>query len=274
MEPRIVTMQARTVLVAIAMALAASMATLFAYEGKGEVRGLITDADAIVAVEILTTDYKATEADGPMYADAKVLKMIKGGLAPGRMLRFGESGWWSPTYRVGERRILFLNRVTSQDYFSAAPWASLHSGGIDFFFATDSIETLSSASLEAFLKRVQEARRTPLQIEVTPKDKSRLVLSVKLINKSDQPIWLHPSRVVASFEANNIHYSRNVEFSDEGRGAWITIPAEGAVAGTVSIAGKEVRGAKTIVLWISHRSVYFPERCWTGTVSTSVQLVR
>ena len=40
--------------------------------------GLIAAAEAIVAGEILSTDYTATPADGPMVAVAKVLKVIKG----------------------------------------------------------------------------------------------------------------------------------------------------------------------------------------------------
>lgn len=260
--------RAGTAIVAVAATLAVCTATALAGSRAGGLAQLITDADAIVAVEILRTDYRATAADGPMYGDAKVLKVIKGRPALNNTLRFGESGWWGPTYTAGERRILFLKRVTSKEYYSLARWATLHADGIDFFFSMDSIQTLTSASLKSFLEGVQEARRAPLRIEVAQKDDSAKVLSITLINGSNQPIWLNPSRVTAGFEANNIHYSRDVNFADQEHGAWIEIAPAGSITGTLRVASKQVKGTNHIVLWVSHRSVYFPKRCWAGTAKS------
>lgn len=39
---------------------------------------LFAEADAVVIVEIVSTDYSATVADRPMYAEAKVLKALTG----------------------------------------------------------------------------------------------------------------------------------------------------------------------------------------------------
>src|SRR6476660_8163553 len=57
-------------------------------QGKSPPQGLLASADAIVAVEIVSTDYAATAADGPMVAAAKVLKVLKGALTPERQVRF------------------------------------------------------------------------------------------------------------------------------------------------------------------------------------------
>jgi hypothetical protein len=57
-------------------------------QGQSPPQGLLASADAIVAVEIVSTDYAATAADGPMVAAAKVLKVLKGPLTPERQVRF------------------------------------------------------------------------------------------------------------------------------------------------------------------------------------------
>ncbi len=262
-------------MVAIAMSLVFCTVTVLAGSRRGELSQLIPDADVIVAVEILRTDYRATAADGPMYADAKILKVIKGQLARNKTLRFGESGWWSPTYEVGEYRILFLKRVRSKEYYSLAHWATLYADRIDFFFSMDSLGALSSASLQAFLKRAEDARHNPLKIEVAQKKGSARVLSITLINDSDQPIWLNPSKVTASFEMNNIHYSPGVTFSGEEQGAWIKIAPAGRITGTVNVATAGGKDTNHIIFSVSHRSVLFPNRGWSGAVrSAPVHLIK
>ncbi len=264
--------RAASVIVAVAMGLGICAGAVVARAREAELTKLITDADAIVAAEILRTDYTATAADGPMYGEAKILKVIKGRLTHNSMLRFGASGWWSPTYKAGERRIIFLQRVTSKDYYSSARWATLHADGIDFFFSMDSIDALSGGSLRAFLRKIEDTHRTPLKIQIVQKEPSVRILSVTLINESDQPIWLNPSRVTASFEANNIHYSRDVKLGDGRQRAWVKIVPAGRITGTVRIASREVKGTNQIMLWVVHRSVYFPNRCWVGTLSALVRL--
>ncbi len=51
-------------------------------------------ADRIAAVEILATDYTAAAADGPVYAEARVLKTLKGPHT--QVIRFGASAWLGP----------------------------------------------------------------------------------------------------------------------------------------------------------------------------------
>jgi hypothetical protein len=82
--------------------------------------GLITAAEAVVAVEILSTDYTATPSDGPMVAAARVLKVVKGPFAAGKTFNFTEMAWVGPSYQKGEYRILFLEKTkpTEEDSLS------------------------------------------------------------------------------------------------------------------------------------------------------------
>lgn len=79
--------QAGTVIVAITVSLGVSTGSVHVSGREDGLAKLTTDADAIVAVEILKTDYTATAADGPMYGEAKVLKVIKGPLASNSVIR-------------------------------------------------------------------------------------------------------------------------------------------------------------------------------------------
>ena len=79
-------------------------------QGQSPPQGLLAAAEAVVAVEIVSTDYTATAADGPMVAAAKILKVLKGPLAPGKDLRFSETAWVGPTYQKVSR-ILFLEKA-------------------------------------------------------------------------------------------------------------------------------------------------------------------
>jgi hypothetical protein len=73
--------------------------------------GLIAAAEAVGAVEILSTDYTATPSDGPMMAAARVLKVLKGSLIIGKKFSFWETAWVGPAYQKGEHRILFLEQA-------------------------------------------------------------------------------------------------------------------------------------------------------------------
>ncbi len=116
--------------------------------------GLIAAAEAIVAVEILSTDYTATAADGPMVAVAKVLKVLKGPLRKGKHIRFTETAWVGPTYRKGEYRILFLEQVKSQGLLRTSPWRILsHLYAKENFFVEEHVvPDLSLETLDAFLR--------------------------------------------------------------------------------------------------------------------------
>ena len=128
--------------------------------------GLITAAEAVVAVEILSTDYTATPSDGPMVATARVLKVLKGPLFSGKKLTFWETAWVGPAYQKGEFRILFLEQAKPTESREATRWWILSNlyARTDFFIEKGSIPALSAESLESFLKGIQEHKPRPKKI--------------------------------------------------------------------------------------------------------------
>ncbi|MFY9610972.1 MAG: hypothetical protein WAU45_20470 [Blastocatellia bacterium] len=128
--------------------------------------GLITAAEAVVAVEILSTDYTATPSDGPMMADAKVLKVLKGPLTAGKKFSFWETAWVGPAYQKGEHRILFLEQAKPTEPRKTTRWWILSNlyARTDFFIEKDSIAALSADSLASFLKEIQESNPRPKKV--------------------------------------------------------------------------------------------------------------
>lgn len=239
----------------------------------GEPATWIADADVVAAVEILRTDYTAAAADGPMYADARVLAVVKGGAIPGGMLRFGESAWCGPTHKAGELRILFLQRVTSREYFRSASWATpcWRSDRIDVFFDREALARLAPRSLQAFLEDVQAVRRTPPRLEAAfaRREGATVRLAITLFNDGPQALWVNPSMVSVGFDAGTVRYVREVSFAGVAAGGWIAIaPAQG-LRGTLSIARSALQGTDRIVLQVSHHSVYYPKRSWAGTLAST-----
>lgn len=127
---------------------------------------LITAAEAVVAVEILSTDYTATPSDGPMVAEAKVLKVVKGPLTNGKKFNFWETAWVGPAYQRGEYRILFLEQAKPTESRNASRWWILSNldARTDFFIEKNSIAALSAESLESFLKEIQESSPRPKKV--------------------------------------------------------------------------------------------------------------
>ncbi|MCI0489438.1 MAG: hypothetical protein L0229_22830 [Blastocatellia bacterium] len=128
--------------------------------------GLIAASEAVVAVEILSTDYTATPSDGPMVAVAKVLKGLKGPLTAGGQFRFSETAWVGPTYKKGEYRILFLEKTGPQEFPKTTEWRILSHlyARTDFFIEKDALSDLSLESLESFLKKIQERKDRPKKV--------------------------------------------------------------------------------------------------------------
>lgn len=128
--------------------------------------GLITAAESVVAVEILSTDYTATPSDGPMVAEAKVLKVLKGPLTTGETFSFWETAWVGPTYQKGEYRILFLEQAKATESRKANRWWILSNlfARTDFFIEKDSIAALSAESMASLLRNIQESKPRPKKV--------------------------------------------------------------------------------------------------------------
>jgi len=261
-----------------ALAVAVVMCTVIAPQGPavggpGGVATSMAEADAIVAVEILRTDYTATAADGPMYAEARVLGVVKGRLVRDSTLKFGETAWCGPDYRAGEFRVLFLQRVTSRNYFTAASWATWCQAAnrVGVFFLPDALPLLSPAFLRVFMEDMQTLAKSPprLKVTVVRRDQTSVVLSIGLINTGRQPLWLNPSKMTASFAAGKVRHTRPVRFAGGQGTDWTSIIPTQGISGTVTIARGDLRGQDRIVLQVTHNSVYFPYLSWAGTVSSA-----
>ena len=143
-----------------AMRIAAALFGVAASAGPStqQLEALIDEAEVVAVVTILSTDYRAAAADGPMYADAKLLKVIKGELSRARRIHFGASAWVGPTYSAGEERIVLLARVAGgHGYYKNARWSSLEAGKVDLYFIHQAIDELSEATLREFLRNLAHA---------------------------------------------------------------------------------------------------------------------
>lgn len=146
--------------------LAMGSETISVQQEQRAFEGLIAAAEAVVAVEILSTDYTATPADGPMVAAAKALKVLKGLLTTEKQFSFTETAWVGPTYQKGEYRILFLEKTKPTEFPKTTEWrilSNLHAR-TDFFIDKDSVPALSTESLESFLKKLQESKPRPKKV--------------------------------------------------------------------------------------------------------------
>jgi len=152
-------------LLRLLLSIATVIGPLSAQTAAAGLGDLVAKADTIAVVDILSADYSATAADGPMYAEAKVLKVIKGKVRATQRIRFGASAWVGPAFQAGERRIVLLEAVPAgHDYYRKARWASLEAGKIDLFIADKAIEKCTTGALLEFLKR-QEATPPPRKAE-------------------------------------------------------------------------------------------------------------
>ena len=233
--------------------------------GTGPYEQLVEEADVIALGEILSTDETRMAADGPMFAQVRVRKVVKGTLPPA--IRFGASAWVGPTYQEGELRILFLQRIPpGHAYYQDAGWSSVEAGKLDLFFTEANLGGCSEDSLLSFLRSLQEVASAPpgLQLEMAQTTGSRLTLAVKFINDTGKRIWLNPSEMSFRFEANQVRRSLAVRWEDPGDSRWIPIPSGSALAGEASIKSQDVEGMSEITVTLDNRRALFPYPGWVG----------
>ena len=234
---------------------------------------LVRDAELIAAVKVLSTDETAMPADGPMYVDAEVLKVVKGSLRGRRKIRFGASAWVGPSYRSGEERIVFLNPIPrGHAYYTKASWSSLEAGKVDVFFVNEAREDCSEASLLEFLKKAEAIGQTPPKVESKlvqhPGTDHRLVIS--LVNDGSQTLWLNVFRIVTSVEANQVRYALPVTWRQTGGEEWVSLQAAETLTGNASV--EQLAGVREMTITLSHRSVRFPHPSWVGSRSITVRI--
>ena len=232
---------------------------------------LVRDAELIVAVKVLSTDETAMPADGPMYVDAKILKVVKGPLRGARNIRFGASAWVGPTYRSGEERIVFLNPIPRRHaYYAKASWSSLEAGKVDVFFVHETLDDCSEASLRDLLKTTETLSQASLKLEsqlVQAPDTGRR-LFIRLVNNSSQTLWLNLFRMVTRVEANPVKYALAVTWDRTAGQEWVSLPPADRLSGSAS--AEQLAGASELTITLTHRSVRFPHASWIGSRSITV----
>lgn len=264
---------ARKVLVVVALI---SLTGLLQGANAG-VEGLVEQSNLIAAVEIVSIDETAMPVDGPMYVEARILKVIKGNFRASSRIRFGASAWVGPTYRVGEERIVFLAPVPArQTYFGTAMWHSVEAGKIDVFVAPEDLEQCSETLLVAFLKMIETVRSSPPRLEgkLVRHTDSTHRLAIDLVNESDQTLWLRPSKLTTSFDANQMKHSLAIDWNAAGNDAWIPLQAGATLSGNASVDSNKIGEADELTITLGHVAAQFPHRSWAGYRAAKVKIPR
>ena len=263
------------ILTAIRIATGLFAVAAFADPGAQQVEALIDKAEFVAAVRILSTDYRATAADGPMYADAKVLKVIKGDLSRARQIYFGASAWVGPTHSAGQERIVFLATVAGgHGYYKNTRWSSLEAGKVDVYHNSQAIEELSEATLREFLRRLAHAANSPpnLECRLIRRGAESFQLSVKLTNAGDQALWFHMSGLRFSFEARQVRYALSVDWHADDKGNWFPLPPGAVLSGYAMIGEEQIADAEELTITLGHHSARFPEPAWLGFQSVELRV--
>jgi len=201
------------------------------------------------------------------YQEGRVLKVLKGKISLRQKLRFGETGWWSPTFREGERRIIFLSRVTSKDPHYEVEWHATYTGGVDFFLDKDCLADLSEVLLKDFLNKLEEVRVSPPTIGfgVDIQDAKSSRLSLTIANETDPALWINLSRIALSLGIDGIRHSRRVDWAIPFESPWIRIEPGSTLSGSVGIEPQQLKGVGEFTVMMGHSVAFFPHRCWVGT---------
>lgn len=230
----------------------------------GDLSPLLGTAKTIVAAEITSIDTSRMPADGPMHAEAKALKVIRGGsLRAGRSFTFQASAWLGPTYADGERRILLLDE--------SDPPSALDPGKADLFFADEAaLERLSEHALAALL-------RDTAAPAVTCTAAPERMIRIRLTNTGESPFRLSPQRVMASFDARDVRYDRAIRWTEVQGGPppeWVDLAPGSTLSAAVSVDPAEVAPGDEIAFTLVHWAVCFPHRGWIGVHTTRLRLPR
>ena len=261
------------ILAALWIAAALFAVTASAAPRTQQLEALIDQAEVVAAVTILSTNYRATAADGPMYADAKLLKVIKGEPSRAQRIHFGASAWVGPTYSAGQERIVFLAPVTGgHGYYKNTRWSSLEAGKVDLYFARPAIEELSESTLRKFLRGLAHGGNSPpnLECELVRVGGGNRQLSVNLTNIGDQTLWFHMSGLRFSFEARQVRHALSVDWRADDKGNWFPLTPGSVLSGYAVIGDEQVAGGEELTITLAHQSARFPKPAWLGFRSVKV----
>ncbi len=255
---------------AVVVAALCSLATVMEAAPAGFAE-LVRGAELIAAVKILSTDETAMLGDGPMYVEARLLKVIKGNLRAGQRIRFGASAWVGPSYRSGEERIVFLSPVPRGDaYYAKASWSSLDAGKLDVFFVKETLDDFSEESLLEFLGKIEAPTPLRLESKLAPNTDAGRRLLLSLVNDSSQTLWLNQAQIVTNIEANQMMHAPPVAWGQTRAEEWVSLRPAETLPGNVSL--EQLADVEQMTITISHHSVRYPHRSWVGASRVTVKL--
>jgi hypothetical protein len=229
-------------------------------------------ADLVAAVEILNVDYSATASDGPMVAEARLLKLVKG--SGSRTILFGASAWLGPNYQRGDRRILFLRRTAPADaYFRNANWSSLETGKLNLFITEEAVQSLRYDSLTAFLTKLSEvsSKGMTADITVSRSTAATLELRVKIVNTSNEPLYLDPTRLTVAIDAGSVRRYLAIQW-DSAASGWLQLEPGASLLGTGKLERREFDVVAPANVLLENHSVCYPHSSWNGAFSVPVAL--
>jgi hypothetical protein len=237
---------------------------------RPESRAWWEQADLIAAVEVLNVDDSATASDGPMYAEARILKVLRG--PSSSTTRFGASAWLGPTYRKGDRRILFLQRTApAHAYFRNVAWSSLETGKLDLFITGEALQSLTYDSLVIFLKRLSQTENKRLRADVTVlrSKAATLELQVRIANAGNETLYLDPAKLTVGIDAGSVHRYLAIQW-DGATSGWLRMEPGASLRGTGKLGLRELEAVASANLILENHSVCYPYPSWTGASLVSV----
>jgi len=229
-------------------------------------------ADLVAAVEILNVDYSATASDGPMVAEARLLKLVKG--SSSRTVRFHASAWLGPSYQKGERRILFLRRTApGQAYSPNTNWGSLETGKLNLFVTEEAVQGLRYDSVIAFLTKLSESSNQGLTANVTVSRSTAatLELRVKVVNIGNEPLYLDPTRLTVAIDAGSARRYLAIQW-DRVASAWLQLEPGASLLGTGNLERRGLDAVTPGKVILENHSVCYPHPSWNGAFSVPVAL--
>ena len=240
----------------------------------GDLGSLAAQADAIAVVDILSTDYTATAADGPAYVESRVLKTVRGALRTGQRFRFGASAWVGPSFQQGQRRVVFLESLPAgHAYYGKARWASLDAGKIDLSIASEAVERCTAEALTNYIKSI-EASRGALKADyrLAKTSVEALTLSIQIVNTGPERLLLDTSAMNWSWEAAGVRRLLQVKWSPADEAQVLAIAPGASVSTSSLLPAGEVGAAREITISVANQAAVFPATAWVGMQSSRVAL--
>jgi hypothetical protein len=178
-------------------------------------------------------------------------------------------------YHAGERWLLLLKRqIPIEPYHRKAAWWNLPTG-VSVSIEEASLGQLTLGALRQWLRELITAERAAPAVDIRRQGRGdgALQLAVTLANTGHQVIRLHPSHVVASFDAAQRHVIPPIAWETPVTGGWVALEPGEQLSGTISVDVRLPDGMATLPVLLGHLWLSFPSaRTWVGYLTTEVRL--